>query len=165
MYILCPKAVKQYLYSETPYPDAGFLKEFFSNTEKCVVANEVWETMRYVWLFKSSNIKNAKEQMVHFRGFLRPEETIRGSDSEEIIPNTEHNNDILIGKTKELIERNYADIDFFITPDKDKFKDVKNIDKVRIINVEEFFIWCMDEEKYRKIMERYFTKLKYDGYS
>ena len=155
MIVLCPKAFSQYILRETPHPEAGFLKEYVSNTDKAYVCNEVWETFRMNIIENSENKENAEGHIVHQRAFIRPEEIKRNNEHEEEPAKEIHSSDVLITKTKSLIERNYADIDIFLTPDASSYTGTPNIDKVKVMDVGRFFVEAMGDEKLRIMIENY----------
>jgi|GEM_PF-2752748 len=61
----------------------------------------------------------------------------------------------MIDKTKNLIKRRWADIDFFITTEPDKFQNIADIE---IITLQEFLIGFMDKDRGRKLLEEFWCK-------
>ena len=164
MNVLCPKAFKQYIIQESPQMEGGFLQEFFSSKDehKAVLANEVWESFRFVLL--ESNYEKYSSIVTTFRGFVEPEMTNRDTNFKEILPTKKYDVKVQIQKTKDFLERNYVDIDYFFTPNPEEYQDVKNIDKIKIISAEQFYLLRMADNEGRAMIERHALRIIYSKY-
>ena len=152
MLVLCPKAFSS---NDGLSYEREFLKYYLSKTgKKAVIANEIWETFRYKLKKTNPEEKTANRLIAEFRGIFEPEELKIDENHQEVEPENEHNIDELNEKTKDLLERRWADIEIFITTDTQKFEATK---KVKMMTLQEFLLNSMNN--YRSLFEEFNGKV------
>lgn len=155
MIVLCPKAFSA---QDEFSNERDFLKFYLSKTgKKATLANEVWETFRFKFL--KAYPENAEEYIANFRGFVKPEYSKIDKDFQEEAPTKEYDSAELILKTKDFLRRNWAEVELFITTQKDLFSDITDI---KIVTLEEFFIQCMSGDAERKILWEFWERIQDD---
>lgn len=153
MIVLCPKAFSA---KDEFSNERDFLKFYLSKTgKKAVLANEVWETFRFKFLKDFPD--KAEEYIADYRGFVKPEYSKIDKNFQEEKPVKEYTSEELILKTKDFLNRNWAEVEFFITTQKDLFEDIKNI---KIITLEEFYIQCMSGDSDRRILWEFWERIQ-----
>jgi len=67
--------------------------------------------------------------------------------------------------TKFFIERNWADIDIAITSEEIDLSKVKNIQNVNTMSLNEFYLYCMNDDDTREMLESFWIKNEADKYN
>ncbi len=153
MIVLCPKS---FAGTESEF-ERGFLKHYLSRKrEKAVVANEVWDTWRHNITMRYE--ENAQILIGHFRGWFEPEAGYQlkedFTEKDPIHVDTE----VMIQKTKELVSRRWADIQYFVTQEPTKYVGLK----IKPISLLEFYVACMNSPADREIVLEYSVKSVFD---
>ena len=95
-----------------------------------------------------------------FRSIFEPEEIFLDDNHQEKLSKEEYSKETMVEKTKNLIKRNYADIEVIITSNAEEYKDCSK--NIPCMDIEEFFIHCMSIQKYREIIEKYLRVIEYE---
>ena len=151
MIVLCPLAFagKELIF------ERRFLVSYLSGTgKKGVVANEVWDAFRYRHI-QNSSPEVAEKIIVHMRGSFKPENFRLNRDYEEVEPKDTTNED-MINKTKNLLQRRWAEIELFITQEPEKYQGLEY--KPKTLTLQGFLEECMNDMSTRHIVEAYFHK-------
>lgn len=160
MIIFCPESFTNQISPSPSRLAKGFVKFYASETKhKMIIANEVWETFRFKLLKDSSEQKNAYSLIFGLRSIFKPEEVLL-DDHKEIEAKNEYSKEEMIKKTKDLIKRNYLDVEAVVTTSPEKFKDIP-ID-INYMNIEQFYDYCIKTEKYREMIIRYWRMIQFD---
>lgn len=149
MIILCPKAFagKELMY------ERRFVRHYIAKTgEKGMVCNKTWSSFR--WRITNTKDPEVAEKIItNFRGSFTPENMKLTDEFQEQDP-LDCDLDELIESTKDLVNRKWADIDYFIVQDETDFQDTK----VKPITLSEFFVQCMQDDDKRHIVEDFMIK-------
>ncbi|MBS3135324.1 hypothetical protein J4401_00010 [Candidatus Woesearchaeota archaeon] len=150
MIVLCHKAVS----GRGSLFEHSFLMNFLiTNNKKAVVANEVWDAFRFrVNKMASGNKEYAEKYIVHFRGKIEPEVCRLNNDYQENEPQ-DYSDEILVEKTKDLVDRKWADIEDFITQEPDKYTGLRKTPKT----LKRFYLDCLNSsnQEMRSSVQRY----------
>jgi hypothetical protein len=115
MIVLCYKEA----YGTTSF-HREFLLFYLSKTgEKATVANEVWDNWRFALVEKFGAA--GEKRIPHLRGFFQPEDTRLHPTTFEELPGESYDEEVLFEKTQSLVKRRGPEIDFFITPEPEKY--------------------------------------------
>ena len=135
--------------------ERDFLKNHLARTSKkhAVVANEVWDTWRNKVLSKYQG--SASKQLIGlYRGWVQPEIIYLDENYKEREPKLIVKEEGMIEKTKDLVDRKWADIDVFITETPEKYGSVK----VKMMTLGEFFLNAMNDENKRPLIEGFMRR-------
>ena len=150
MIILCPKAFA----GKNLTSERDFLRYYLSKVgQKAIVANEVWDAFRFRYIEHASTPEVANNIIANMRGTFVPE-TLRLKDNFEEIDPKDYDEHTMMVKTKNLIERRWAEIDFFITQESDNYLSLTH--KPKIIKLQEFLVECINDISKRDIVESYY---------
>jgi hypothetical protein len=166
MYIfLCPKTFS--LANSAGSLEGKFLKYYLGRKGiKAKLSNELWEAFCFRLMDKSGNKQNAEELITEQRGYFEPENEKRDNEThEEINAKRDYNNGELVKATKFFIERNWADIDIAITSEEIDLSKVKNIQNVNTMSLNEFYLYCMNDDDTREMLESFWIKNEADKYN
>lgn len=156
MIVLCPKAFSS---NDGLSHERDFLKYFLSKTgEKGIIANEVWETFRLKMFNSGADLNKIKGRIADFKGIFSPEEEKIGNDHQEIIPTNEYKLETLVDKTKNLLERRWAEISLFITTEPEYYEDVIKTRGIEMLTLQEFLLSNMRLDKNRSLLEEFWNK-------
>ncbi|HLC20021.1 MAG TPA: hypothetical protein VJK72_03815 [Candidatus Nanoarchaeia archaeon] len=137
--VICPKTIPkiegtyegQFLFS--------FLKKYGG---KCVIANECWSAFKYRIQKKyearfDTEIANNKtaEFLARRRAWIIPENELLNKFGQDIIPPTDYSSEILTDKTKDIINRKWRIINYFITEEPSKYEGLK----IKACTLQQFF--------------------------
>lgn len=155
MIVTCSKA---FAGSESAH-ERDFLKYYLSKTgQKAVLANEVWSSFRFRILKKSDDLELVEKVITHRRGKFCPEDVKLTEEHQEEEP-IDYDESVLFEKTKSLVNRRWADIDFFITQEPKKY----SLDNsVNIMTLSEFYFYCMTNSATRELVEEFNVRLVID---
>jgi len=159
MIVLCPKT----LGGKENSLQREFLWFYLSKeAEEAIVSNEIWEAFRLrikkKWV---SSPLTAEKIINHVRGFARPENTIlKGYEEEE--PKRDYSDKELMNATKNLVERNWANVNFFIVETEEEIKKYKFRQNINIKSLPGFYVNCMNSERGRRLIEEFTNKIRWD---
>lgn len=164
MIILCPKALVS-LFSTDISPTSGLEKEFIKRMfskciPKAIVPNEVWEAFRYRIKNNSENKTNAEKVIAFCRSIVEPEFEKLDNDYQEIEPAKDYTPEELIEKTKELIQRKYAEIEILITPNPEVFQNIPEVRDITILTIEGYYMYNMVNMHKRHWIEEFLNEMQ-----
>lgn len=164
MIFLCPKALSS---NDGENDEREFLKYYLSRSNKrAKLTNEVWETFRYKIIDGSgSNKDGAYELIAEFRGIFEPETLKLDEKFQEVEAIKDYSIDEMRESVNSFLKRNWADIDIFITQEKEKYKEVCDKYGIRVMNLSEFFLDFMDNDRGRALLESYWVKKIHENYN
>lgn len=151
MIVLCPQAFA----GKELTLERNFLIYYFSEVgNKGVIADEVWDAFRYRITQKYP--QNANKVIASRRGSFRPENfRINPKNFEEVEPKDYDDGD-MCNKTRNLLERRWAEVELFITQEPSKYSDLEY--KPKTITLQEFLAECMGDLNKRVIVENFFHR-------
>ena len=151
MIVLCPLA---FAGKDLTF-ERRFLISYLSRTgKKGIVANEVWDAFRFRHI-QSSTLEVAEKIIVHMRGSFKPENFRLKLNYEEEEPK-DSTNEVMLAKTKSLLERTWAEIEIFITQEPEKYQGLEH--QPKMVTLQEFLEQCMGDINTRHIVEDYFLR-------
>lgn len=161
MIVFCPEAfISQVSGKNVNWLEKGFIEFFVLEVRnKNIIANETWETFRFRIVADSPDKEEAINLIASFRGIFKPEEIFLDEDHQEKAPKQEYSKTIMVEKTKDLITRNYVDIEIIITSNEKEYMECSK--DIPCKKIEDFFIYCMSSPKYRNIIEKYLRIIEY----
>ena len=161
MIVFCPEDfIDQVSGKKVHWLERGFIKFVVSEVRtKLIIANETWETFRFKILADSPDKDEANNLIASFRSIFEPEEIFLDEKHQEKPATQEYSKTTMIEKTKNLIERKYADIEIIITKDRVEYKECSK--NIPCMDAEDFFIHCMSIPRYRDIIEKYLRVIEY----
>ena len=164
MIFLCPKALSS---KDGEDDEREFLKYYLSKSNKrAKLTNEVWETFRYKTIDGSgTNKEGAYELIAEFRGIFEPEILKLDGEFQEIEATQDYSIEKMRESVNSFLIRNWADIDIFITQEKEKYNEVCDKYNIRIMNLSEFFLDFMDNDGGRSLLESYWVKKIHENYN
>ena len=158
MLFLCPKALSS---NDSNSFERDFLKYYLSiKNEKATITNEVWETFRYKILTNSSNKAGAISRITEYRGIYKPEILKLKDNFEEVEAVKEYNTSEMRNSVISFLKRNWADIDIFITPEPQVYKEVCDEYGINVMTLQEFYLDCMNNEWGRNVLMSYWNKIQ-----
>ncbi len=164
MIILCPKALVS-LFSTDIDPESGLEKEFIKRmfskcVPKAIVPNEVWEAFRYRIKNNSENKENAEQVIAFCRSMIEPEFEKLNEEYQEIEPAQDYTSEELIEKTKELIQRKYAEIDILITPNPEIFQSLPETRDITLLTIDGYYTYNMVKIDKRHWIEGFLSEIQ-----
>ena len=161
MIVVCPKALAS---NDSLSLERNFLKYYLSICKKKEkLANEVWETFRYKTLQLSADKDGAYERIAEYRGMFEPETLVLNAEFQEEEPKKEYSTEQMKEKTKSFLERNWADVELFITQTPENYKDLCKTKDIPLMSLSEFYLDCMSNDKNRDLLMRYWYKIYEEG--
>src|SRR3989344_7725709 len=149
MIVLCPLAFA----GKDLTSERDFLRYYLSKIgQKAIVSNEVWDAFRFRKA-QTTSPEIANNIIAYMRGTFEPETLKLKANFEEVDPQ-DSDEQKMFEKTKNLLERRWAEIDFFITQEPEKYTGLTH--KPKIIKLQGFLIECMDDTSKRDIVSGYF---------
>jgi len=122
-----------------------YLSKVCNKPQKAFVANEVWEAFRFRVLENSDDKEVAERIIATFRGTFSPEDLRLNDNFDEQAPKKDYDEQELIERTRSFVDRKWADVEFFITQEPEKYSGLK----VKIRTLGEFYVECMNDDKLR----------------
>jgi len=164
MIFICPKALSS---NDGENDEREFLKYYLSKYNKrAKLTNEVWETFRYKVIDGSdSNREGAYDFIAEYRGIFEPETLKLNEEFQEVKATKDYSIEEMRESVNSFITRNWADIDIFITQEKEKYQDVCDKYKIKVMNLSEFFLDFMDNDGGRALLESYWVKKIHENYN
>lgn len=143
--VLCPKAVLKIL-SGTYY--GSFVFRFLKKMNfKAVIPNECWEALKFRLKEKYNQrfdqeeaTKKADSDIARIRSWLEPENPLLDKYGRDILPSKNHDNQVLIDKTIDLVNRKWQIINYFIGEENHSFEETK----IKPKNVDDFLNFCLE---------------------
>ncbi len=147
-FVVCPKSIP--LINSGTYFGSFVFHFLRKNQIKAVVPNECWMSFKFrvrkkfSERFSGTNVTTKTEEyLAKVRGWLRPESPLLDKFGRDIMPTADFDDQILIDKTRHLVDRKWQIINYFIAQKKDEFEDAKITPK----SIEEFFPFCLSKPK------------------
>ena len=136
-----------------------FLKHYLIKVDdKAIVANKVWNSWRFT-VIKKYGIETAEKLIVHARGKFEPELIQLNENFEELEP-IDCTDEERILATRDLLERKWGEIKYFITSEPEKYVDIKHVEP---ITFNDFYLEMMDRDReFAKAFSEHFAMKKYE---
>jgi len=154
---LCPKAFRS---NDDFSLQRDFLQYYISRKGiKATITDELWEAFR----FRISQANENNETIIEgiladLRGSYLPENLRTDKITFQEIPaEKDYTDEELIASTNSFIERNWADIDLFITINPDKYSEKTSEKQVKVMTLEDFYLDCMNDQETRELMEAFWN--------
>jgi hypothetical protein len=162
---LCPKAFRS---TDDFAIQRDFLGYYLARRGmKALISDALWDAFRY--RLTASNGEDTSPAidgiLAEMRGLFEPENLRTDKVTYEEIPaDRDYSEDELTNATIDYLERNWADVETFITTTPEHYEEIIAEKNIRMITLEDFYLDCMNDHTTRELMEDFWNHNETEKY-